>query len=123
MIRGEQNCGRNGAILAALALLFCVAPFQARVLAGESMNAAPPEDGREIFNTVCGHCHGPDAVQARAKIDLRLLRRKYGNAMEETYFRTVLDGRPSKGMPAWKDVFTAEQVVAIFDYLKGVQSD
>ena len=123
MIRGERNSGRNGAFLAAFILLFSVTPFPARVLASESLTAAPTEDGREIFNNVCGHCHGPDAVQARAKIDLRLLRRKYGNAMEETYFKTVLDGRPSKGMPAWKDVFTPEQVVAIFDYLKSVQAD
>jgi polar amino acid transport system substrate-binding protein len=90
-------------------------------MAADSLTLA--EDGREIFNNVCGHCHGLDAVQARSKIDLRLLRQRYGKGMEEAYFKTVLEGRPSKGMPAWKDVFTPGQIAAVFAYLNTVQSD
>ena len=121
---GRDNSG-GGAILKALVTLLCASllALGARAEENAAPDSTPAEDGREIFNNVCGHCHGPDAVQARAKIDLRLLRQKYGNAMEDTYFKTVLEGRPSKGMPAWKDVFTPAQVDAVFAYLKTVQSE
>jgi polar amino acid transport system substrate-binding protein len=81
------------------------------------------EDGREVFNSTCAYCHGPDAVQALPSIDLRLLRRKYGDRMRDVFFKTVTDGRPAKGMPAWKYVFTPGQLAAVFAYVKTLQSD
>ena len=30
-----------------------------------------PEIGRNLFNTNCSHCHGPDAASPDARIDLR----------------------------------------------------
>jgi ABC-type amino acid transport substrate-binding protein/mono/diheme cytochrome c family protein len=79
--------------------------------------------GKEFFNGTCAHCHGPNAEQSERKIDLRLLRHRYGDGMEEMFFKTVTAGRPAKGMPSWKDVFTAEQFTAIFAFLKTVQTD
>jgi mono/diheme cytochrome c family protein len=43
--------------------------------------------------------------------------------MEEMFFKTVTNGRPSKGMPPWKDVFTEDQFVSILAFLKTVQAD
>ena len=80
-------------------------------------------EGKEVFNGTCAHCHGPDAIQAERKINLRLLHHRYGEGMEEMFFKTVTNGRPSKGMPSWKDVFTQDQFVSIFAYLKTVQED
>jgi hypothetical protein len=40
-----------------------------------------------------------------------------------TYWKTVHEGRPDKGMPAWKDAFTDEQVTQIEEFLASVQSD
>jgi len=77
--------------------------------------------GQELFNGTCGHCHGPNAVQSERKIDLRLLRKRYGEDMEKTYWKTVNDGRPSKGMPAWKEVFNEEQLKSVYVYLQSVQ--
>ena len=37
------------------------------------------------------------------------------------FFTTVTERRPSKGMPAWKDVFKREDFVNILTYLKTVQ--
>jgi polar amino acid transport system substrate-binding protein len=79
--------------------------------------------GKEFFNGTCAHCHGPNAEQSERKIDLRLLHHRYGDGMEEMFFKTVTAGRPAKGMPSWKDVFTAEQFTAIFAFLKTVQTD
>ncbi len=86
-------------------------------------SAAAIAEGKEVFNGTCAHCHGPDAVQAERKIDLRLLRHRYGEGMEEMFFKTVTNGRPAKGMPSWKDVFTQDQFTAVLAFLKTLQTD
>ncbi|GLH80669.1 Mox; cytochrome C like protein [Bradyrhizobium sp. SSBR45G] len=78
--------------------------------------------GKEIFNGTCAHCHGPDAVQAERRIDLRRLQTRYGEDMRDKYWTTVHEGRPSKGMPAWKEVFTDDQFESIYSFLMTVQS-
>lgn len=77
--------------------------------------------GHELFNGTCAHCHGPDAVQAEKRINLRLLKKRYGDDMETTYWKTVHEGRPSKGMPAWKEVFGDDELRNVLVYLQTVQ--
>ncbi len=77
--------------------------------------------GHELFNGTCAHCHGPDAIQAEKRINLRLLKKRYGEDMEATYWKTVHDGRPSKGMPAWKEVFGDDELRNVLVYLQTVQ--
>jgi ABC-type amino acid transport substrate-binding protein/cytochrome c5 len=86
-------------------------------------NAETVGAGKEIFNGTCAHCHGPDAVQSERKIDLRLLHHRYGEDMRDTFWKTVHEGRPSKGMPAWKEVFTDEQFDSIYSFLLTVQAE
>lgn len=86
---------------------------------------ATPEavsEGREIFNGTCAHCHGPDAVQSERRIDLRRLRVRYGDNMRNTYWKTVHEGRPAKGMPAWNEVFKDNQLNNVYAYLMTIQS-
>ena len=100
-----------------------------RVAANEA--ASPPAQGgekkgdaaagKEIFNSTCAHCHGPNAIVGDRKVDLRRLKRKYGDQMEEVFLTTVTDGRPTKGMPPWKDVFKEQDFVNILTYLNTVQ--
>ena len=78
-------------------------------------------EGKKVFDSTCAHCHGPDAVVADRKINLRLLKRKHGEQIDEVFFTTVTEGRPSKGMPAWKNVFKHQDFVDILAYLKTVQ--
>jgi polar amino acid transport system substrate-binding protein len=78
--------------------------------------------GKEIFNGTCAHCHGPDAVQSERRIDLRLLQNRYGDDARSKFWATVHDGRPAKGMPAWKEVFTDDQFESIYTFLLTVQS-
>ena len=78
--------------------------------------------GRELFNGTCAHCHGPNAEQSERKIDLRLLKKRYGDDMEATYWKTVHEGRPSKGMPAWKDVFSDDELRNVYAFLETLQS-
>jgi polar amino acid transport system substrate-binding protein len=77
--------------------------------------------GKEIFNSTCAHCHGPSGVVEDRKINLRRLHLKYGEQLEESYFTTVTNGRPTKGMPAWKDVFSTQDFVDILGYLRTIQ--
>jgi ABC-type amino acid transport substrate-binding protein/cytochrome c5 len=77
--------------------------------------------GKEAFNGTCAHCHGPNAVVADRKIDLRRLKHKYGDDMEPVFLKTVTEGRPTKGMPAWKDVFKHQDFVNVLAYLNTVQ--
>nr|WP_246666731.1 transporter substrate-binding domain-containing protein [Bradyrhizobium guangdongense] len=84
-------------------------------------NAEAVNSGKEIFNGTCAHCHGPDAVQSEKKIDLRLLRHRYGDDMHTTYLKTVHEGRPAKGMPSWKEVFTDDQLESVYAFLMTVQ--
>jgi ABC-type amino acid transport substrate-binding protein/mono/diheme cytochrome c family protein len=78
--------------------------------------------GKEVFNGICAHCHGPDAVQGVKKIDLRRLTLRYGDGAHNIYWKTVHEGRPAKGMPTWKGVFTDEQFEQIYAFLFSVQS-
>jgi len=78
--------------------------------------------GRELFNGTCAHCHGPDAVQGERRIDLRLLKKRYGDDMEATFWKTVHEGRPSKGMPAWKDVFSDDELRNVYVFLQALQN-
>jgi len=97
--------------------------------ATEATDAAPAASaeavnaGHEIFNGTCAHCHGPDAVQSEKRIDLRRLKQRYGDSVRETFWRTVHEGRPAKGMPSWKDVFDDTQLDQVYDYLMTVQSN
>ncbi|WP_346657157.1 transporter substrate-binding domain-containing protein [Bradyrhizobium sp. BRP56] len=94
-------------------------PVQTAATAGDAKGDATA--GREVFNGTCAHCHGPDAVQAERKIDLRLLKKRYADDMESTFWKTVHDGRPAKGMPAWKDVFKDDELRNVYVYLQSVQ--
>ncbi len=79
-------------------------------------------EGKEVFNGTCAHCHGPDAEQSVKKIDLRRLTLRYGDGAHNMFWKTVHEGRPTKGMPTWKGVFSDEQFIEIFAFLSSVQS-
>jgi mono/diheme cytochrome c family protein len=61
-------------------------------------------------------------VQGERRIDLRLMQNRYGEDMRSKYWTTVHEGRPSKGMPAWKEVFSDDQFESIYAFLLTVQS-
>lgn len=88
--------------------------------------AAPGGDaavaaGRQLFNTNCSHCHGPNAASPDPRIDLRKLLKRYGEDMNETFDTTVHNGRPDKGMPAWKGVLSSSEITAIKTFVDSVQ--
>jgi len=119
------NAGVGPALTFSDAGPLLLATAEAAAAAASAAPAAASQDdpgkGRDVFNGTCAHCHGPNAVVEDRKINLRRLQIKYAERMEETYFTTVLQGRPSKGMPAWKEVFQQQDFVNILAYLKTLQ--
>lgn len=114
--------GQSGASGSAVAVAAVEPKMVGQAIAANADgDKAPLAAGQELFNGTCGHCHGPNAVQSERKIDLRLLKKRYGDEMEATFWKTVFDGRPSKGMPAWKEVFTEDQLRNVYVYLQSVQ--
>jgi polar amino acid transport system substrate-binding protein len=86
-------------------------------------SATDVASGHEIFNGTCSHCHGPDAIQSERRINLRLLKHRYGDKMDQIFHDTVTRGRPEKGMPNWSGVFSEEDFSKILAYLHTVQQD
>jgi polar amino acid transport system substrate-binding protein len=97
------------------------APAADAPVAGAPATGASAAEGQELFNGTCAHCHGPDAVVAERRINLRLLHHRYGDQMDEVFHTTVMQGRPAKGMPSWSEVFTEDDFKKILAFLKTVQ--
>jgi polar amino acid transport system substrate-binding protein len=79
------------------------------------------EEGRVIFNSNCGHCHGPNAVSGDSYMDLPALLREQGSEMDAFFYRTVTNGIPAVGMPTWGPVLSHEQMRKILMFLHAVQ--
>ena len=79
--------------------------------------------GQRIFNGTCSHCHGPDAVVAARRLDLRQLRHRYGDTTATVFEETVAKGRPAKGMPSWGKVLTDDKFQELYAYLNTVQTE
>jgi polar amino acid transport system substrate-binding protein len=90
--------------------------------ARDDVGSASADAGKEVFNATCAHCHGVDAVQGERRIDLRRLQLRYGENARATFWTTVHEGRPSKGMPAWKEVLADDVLNDIYAYLITIQT-
>lgn len=66
--------------------------------------------GKEIFNGMCAHCRGPDAVQSDHRIDLRRLHLRCGVTIDQVFEQPARHGRPDKGMPNWTGVHPENQI-------------
>ncbi len=91
-------------LLTLLALLLGAAP-------GRADDAAI---GREIYDEHCAKCHGKQ-MQAPAGLVFDL--RRFPRAEPARFRQSVLQGTP-KGMPAWQGQLTADDIQALWDYVK-----
>jgi polar amino acid transport system substrate-binding protein len=90
--------------------------------AGAGGAGGDTEAGRVIFNTHCSHCHGPNAESPDQRIDLRRLSRRYRDDKDAVFATTVHEGRPDKGMPAWKGVIAEAEIAKVKAYVDSVQA-
>jgi mono/diheme cytochrome c family protein len=77
--------------------------------------------GRMLFNTHCSHCHSPNAQNPEPRTDLRRLNMRYGQKVNDVFYTTVTQGRPTKGMPPWGQVLDEETIWKIKTFLESVQ--
>lgn len=78
-----------------------------------AVNANDAALGREIYQDTCAACHGRDMVSSGLAFDLR----KFPLAEFDRFQNAVLNGKPP-GMPGWRSQLSAEDVKAIWDYVK-----
>jgi len=85
--------------------------------AGGTTTASQPEyDGWKVFHSYCDRCHGQDATGSSFAPNLR--QSVGANGMTESAFAAaVADGRPDKGMPAFKTMITDAQIGQLYAYV------
>ena len=84
-------------------------------------DAAAATAGRTLFNVHCSHCHSPNAQSPDPVRDLRRLNLRYGERVDDVFWTTVTQGRPSRGMPTWGPILNEETIWKIKAFLEAVQ--
>ena len=73
--------------------------------------------GWEQFNSYCFRCHGEDASGSAYAPDLRQSLR--AGMTRDEFIALAMAGNPAKGMPSWAGFFTPEEMIRIYEYVKG----
>jgi len=76
--------------------------------------------GWRQYGVQCARCHGQDVVGNPVAAHL-LTSLAAGGPIdtEEKFAAVVRDGRANRGMPAFKEIMTADQIKAVYAYVKG----
>ena len=77
--------------------------------------------GYQLFNSYCYRCHGTDATGGQLAPDLR--RSLSAGMKRQEFLSVVAEGRAEKGMPAWAGFLSGDDVVHIYQYVKGRSLD
>jgi len=83
----------------------------------------PPEDlaaarvGETLYYRYCDRCHGAQAVAGRRGLELR---QRFLQLSYPEFVRAVWEGRPGRGMPAYRGLLDRTQVQALYQYLRAL---
>jgi mono/diheme cytochrome c family protein len=87
--------------------------------AGPKVSAAE-YDGWRQYSVNCARCHGQDVLPNPVAANLLISVGPGGPVdTEQKFFQVVSEGRPDRGMPAFKDIMSAEQIRAVYAYVDG----
>ena len=77
-------------------------------------------EGWRQYSVQCARCHGQDVLPNPVAANL-LVSLSAGGAIDspEKFAQVVSEGRPHRGMPAFKKTVTPTQIRAIYAYVKG----
>ncbi len=77
-------------------------------------------DGWRQYSVNCARCHGQDVLPNPVAANL-LVSLGAGGPIdtEQKFFQVVSEGRPERGMPAFKDIMSAEQIRSVYAYVDG----
>jgi cytochrome c len=72
--------------------------------------------GYQLYNSYCFRCHGTDATESALAPDLK----RFTAEMTQKEFQSVaLAGREDQGMPSWAGFLSEEEILQIYQYVKG----
>ena len=85
--------------------------------AGPKVSQAEYEGWRQ-YSVNCARCHGQDVLPNPVAANL-LISLGAGGPIdtEQKFFQVVSEGRPERGMPAFKDIMSAEQIRSVYAYV------
>jgi mono/diheme cytochrome c family protein len=88
---------------------------------GGGPEVSPAEyEGWRQYSVNCARCHGQDVLPNPVAANL-LVSLAAGGPIdtEQKFSQVVSEGRPERGMPAFKDIMSAEQIRAVYSYVDG----
>jgi len=86
---------------------------------GPKVSQAEYEGWRQ-YSVNCARCHGQDVLPNPVAANLLISLAPGGPIdTEQKFYQVVNDGRPGRGMPAFKGVLTEEQIGEIYAYVQG----
>ena len=124
-IRDGRLCARrdDGRAALPLVLLFValLLPSPARGQERKAVTLSPQEyEGWRQYSVHCARCHGQDVLGNPVAADLLKSTRSGGpTESRKAFVDVVLNGRTSKGMPAFGKTLTPGHAAAIYAYVKG----
>lgn len=81
-------------------------------------DAKSVNQGRKLYKQACYKCHGNNGIQGGGVIpDVRAFASKNDHY---AMFAVVQAGRPDRGMPAWNDYLTEDEIKQIIVYVKAL---
>jgi mono/diheme cytochrome c family protein len=77
-------------------------------------------EGWRQYSVNCARCHGQDVLPNPVAANLLISVAPGGPmASSENFTQVVSEGRPARGMPAFKTILDPEQIEAVYAYVKG----
>ncbi|HKV80632.1 MAG TPA: cytochrome c [Candidatus Sulfotelmatobacter sp.] len=134
------------AMLLTLAIAQQAAPAQSPGVKHVPITNAPPNSGKEMFNSYCAVCHGKDAkgdgpaasAMKTPPIDLTALAKKTGGKYPAPHVAAVIRGQAmtashgSQDMPVWGPLFSSisqgheaqvqQRISNLVDYIETLQT-
>ena len=77
-------------------------------------------DGWRQYSVNCARCHGQDVLPNPVAANLLISVGPGGPMADpEKFTQVVTEGRPHRGMPAFKSIMSPDQIQAVYAYVKG----
>lgn len=77
-------------------------------------------EGWRQYSVNCARCHGQDVLPNPVAANLLVSLAPGGPvASPEKFAQVVSEGRPHRGMPAFKAIMSPDQIQAVYSYVKG----
>ncbi|MDQ8204069.1 cytochrome c [Pelagicoccus sp. SDUM812003] len=87
-----------------------------------TLNAELVEKGRASYAMFCQACHGPEDPTIDSPSNLFDLKWHHGDGSVENIEKSIRDGIVEKGMPAWGQMISDEEINALLQYLNSFQT-